>query len=423
MINMEVHMDIRSLKREGYTIRAIARKLGIHRNTVKKYLQSPEAPQYRKRSNKPSLLDPYKQIIQDYLQQEPYSAMWLLERIRHQGYTGCYELVKQYASGIKGQQQRLAYIRFETEPGLQAQVDWGDFQVQELDGRITTVYIFVMVLGFSRAMYVEFVSQCTLEQFLDCHIRAFTYLGGVPAEILYDNMKHVVVGRTDGKPVFNSEFLHFAHHYGFQPKACPVQSPWVKGKVERPMDYLRERFWRGYDFRGIQKANQDALTWLANVAHQRVHGTHRQIVRERWEQEKPQLGGLPEKDYDTSLKVFRKVYKDCQVSYNTNRYIVPHTVVGKTIMLKVKDGVILFYDDDRLLVTYEEPDGKHQLVGDRGLYEQLKKDREHQQRKYDRQGKGKATRGLSTPSLYPQVQHRPLSDYEQYGTGGAAWSN
>lgn len=423
MINMEVCMNIVGLKRDGYSIRAIARKLGIHRNTVKKYLGCPEVPQYRRRSRSPSKLDPYKQLIKDYLDQEPYSATWLLDRLRLQGYTGGYELVKQYAREIKGQQMRLAYIRFETEPGRQAQVDWGDFQVQEADGSTTKVYVFVMVLGYSRAMYVELVERCTLEQFLDCHIRAFKYFGGVPAEVLYDNMKHVVIGRRDGAPVFNSEFLHFARQYEFQPKACPVQCPWVKGKVERPIDYVRNRFWRGYDFQGIRKANQDALIWLADVAHERIHGTHHQVVRERWEQEKPHLGGLPEKDYDTSLKVFRKVYKDCQVSYNANRYIVPHTVVGKTIMLKIKDGFIRFYDDDRLLATYQEPDGKHQVVGDRQFYEQLAKDRAQLGRKYGRSGKGKATRGLSTPSLYPQVQHRPLSEYERYGTGGAPWSN
>ena len=99
-----------------------------------------------------------------------------------------------------------------------------------------------MLLGYSRAKYVEFVDQCTLQTFMDCHINAFRYLKGVPAEIVYDNMKNVVIGRKGNKVIFNTELLYFAHHYGFQPKPCPPYSPWVKGKVERPMTYILERF-------------------------------------------------------------------------------------------------------------------------------------------------------------------------------------
>ena len=137
----------------------------------------------------------------------------------------------------------------------------------------------------------------------------------VPAETLYDNMKHVVIGRDNGKPTFNVEFLHFSKHYGFTPRLCPPYSPWVKGKVERPMHYLRESFWRGYAYRSLAQANLDVAAWLEETALQRVHGTLRQQVRLRWEQEIPFLNPLPASDYDTSLKFFRKVYKDCLISF------------------------------------------------------------------------------------------------------------
>ena len=224
-------------------------------------------------------------------------------------------------------------------------------------------------------------NRCTLESFLDGHIRAFHYLGGVPAEVLYDNMKHVVIRRLVGKVSFNPELLHFAHHYGFAPKACPPYAAWVKGKVERPVDYIRESFWRGYAFNELLSANRDLHHWLDTVANRRIHGTHRQPVIERWQQEKPQLGPLPATDYDTSLKLFRKVYKDCQVSYDTNRYLLPHTVVGKQVLLKVKNGTIHFFDDDRLLVSYAQAEGKHQLVGNPSFYEALKADKDLQRRK------------------------------------------
>lgn len=103
-------------------------------------------------------------------------------------------------------------MRFETEPARQAQVDWGDFQIQQEGGKITTIHAFVMVMGYSRALYVEFVERPTLEAFMDCHIHAFHFFGGIPQEVLYDNMKHVVTGKQNGRPVLNIEFLHFAHH-------------------------------------------------------------------------------------------------------------------------------------------------------------------------------------------------------------------
>lgn len=424
MITREGFMDIIAMHRSGLSVRAISRKLGLHRKTVKKHIEEDDFPRYHKRNRSVSILDPYKQMIKDYLEEDDYQGTWIFDRIKQRGYTGSYDTLKHYVAGIKEQKTRLAYIRFETEPGLQAQVDWGDFHIQEPEGRTTTVYAFVLVLGYSRGMYVEFVERCTLDVFMDCHIRAFGYLRGVPAEVLYDNMKNVVVGRQDnGRPAFNMEFLHFAHHYGFQPKAAPPYSPWVKGKVERPMDYIRERFWRGYTFSSIEKANEDMIAWLNETANKRLHGTHREAVRLRWAREIPHLGKLPYADYDTSLKVFRKVYKDCRLSYNGNHYGVPYRVVGKKVMLKIKGELISIYHDDELLASYREPKGKNNMIGDPAIYEQLKHDRTQLVRKYGKH-KGCSTRGLITDSLYADVSYRPLSEYNQYTTqGGVSWNS
>jgi transposase len=422
MIAKGVCMDIFALHRQGQSIRSIARKLGLHRNTVKKYLEREELPEYPKRKQRGSILLPYEQIIQDLLAEDAYQATWIFERIKQLGYQGGYDTVRHYVRGIKEQQSRLAYIRFETEPGRQAQMDWGEFQVAEPGDRMSSVYLFVLVLGYSRALYAEFVSHCTLEAFMDGHIRAFQYLGGVAAEILYDNMKNVVIRRSGGKVEFNVEFLHFAHHYRFQPVPCPPYSPWVKGKVERPIHYIRERFWRGYRFDSIARGNRDLLSWLNETANERVHGTHREPVRVRWQQEIPHLGPRPGVEYDTSINVVRKVYSDCQVSYNNNRYVVPHHVVGKKILLKIKDGVIRCYHDDELLATYQEPEEKGKTIGQPGLYEQLLQDIAQRRRKYRRR-KGKATRGLTTDSLFPQVEYRSLAEYDRIAQGGGLWTN
>jgi hypothetical protein len=267
-------------------------------------------------------------------------------------------------------------------------------------------------------MYVEFVERCTLETFMDCHLRAFRQLRGVPAEILYDNMKNVVIGRENGKPVFNVEFLHFSKHYGFTPRLCPPYSPWVKGKVERPMDYLRESFWRGYAYRSLAQANADVVTWLAETAHQRIHGTHRQKVQLRWEEEIPHLAPLPASDYDTSLKFFRKVYKDCLISFGGNRYFVAVHVVGRKVLLKVKNGALRIYHDADLLAAYLIPETKGRTIGI-----PPRPHRTPQQLPRYGRDKGKATRGLVTDTLYPEVHQRPLAEYDRYAAGGALWSN
>jgi len=421
MISTEAFMDILALYRQGHSMRWISKKLGIHRDTVKKYIEQKKQPQYSKQKRRVSVLSPYHDMIQSWLEQDDYRATWIFDKVKELGYTGGYDTVRYFVRKVKKQKAQSAYIRFETEPGRQAQMDWADFKILNPDGSSFFVYLFIMILGYSRAMFTWFVDRCSLQAFMDSHIAAFHYLGGVPAEILYDNMRHVVTVTRTGRH-FNPEVVDFSTHYGFSPQACPPYSPWVKGKVERPIDYIRERFWRGYRFESIQQANRDLLTWLDTVANQREHGTHKLSVNQRRQDEKSFLGPLPAADYDTSIKVFRKVYRDCQVSYETNRYLLPHTAVGKQVLLKIKNSTIRFYHDDQLLVAYNLAQGKHQFVGHRFFYEQLRKDREQNKRKYGR-SKGAATRGLTTSSLFPQVMYRPLSDYDRLVEGGVSWNN
>jgi transposase len=422
MINTEVFMDILALHRQGYSMRWIAKKLGIHRNTVKKYITKKKQPHYQKQKRRESILSPFYQVILDWLDQDDYRATWIFDHLKDIGYTGGYDTVRYFVKNIKKQKAGLAFIRFETHPGRQAQMDWADFKILNDNGTSFFVYLFLMVLGFSRAMFACFVDRCSLQTFMDSHIAAFHYLGGVPAEIVYDNMRNVIVSDKTGHRHYNPELVDFATHYGFTPETCPAYSPWAKGKVERPIDYIRERFWRGYRFESIEKANTDLYYWLEAVANQRIHGTHRLPVNQRWHQEAAHLGPVPSKDYDTSVKVFRKVYKDCLVSFDTNRYVLPHQLVGKYVMLKVKNNTIRFFHDDQLIATYQAPEGKHGLIGEHRFYEALKRDQDQLARKYGR-NKGAATRGLINASLFPQVMHRPLADYDRLVQGGASWNS
>jgi len=223
------------LRRKGLSQRKIARKLGISRNTVKKYPDNPElAGEHRRIRKRKSLLDPYRDNIKAWLEEDmDYTATWIYDRLSAMGFSGSYEIVKRRVSGIKSERQKIAYMRFETEPGYQEQVDFGEFQAERADGSVKKLYLFSMILWYSRKIYGELVERCDLPTFLDCHIRAFEYFGGVQEQLLYDRMKNVFIGKIAGKKKFNDTLLRFALHYGFKPEGAPAYAAWVKGKVER----------------------------------------------------------------------------------------------------------------------------------------------------------------------------------------------
>jgi transposase len=412
-------LDIFTLSRKGLTQRAIARKLGISRTTVQKYQDQPHlalASSFgRKRK---SQLDAFADNIEAWINEDPfYTATWIYDRLRCMGFAGSYEIVKRRVSKIKNKRQAVAYMRFETEPGYQAQVDFGEFQIDHGCGCIEKLYLFAMILGYSRKIYAQFVQRCDLPSFLDCHINAFAHFGGVPHQCLYDRMKNVFVGKLAGKIKFNDTLVGFALHYCFEPVVAPAYAAWVKGKIERPFSFIREGFWRGYSFIDIDTANRDLGIWLAQK-DQRVHGTTHEVVAERFEREKPHLLQLPPKHFDTSYRIYRKVAKDCTVRFEANSFVVPHTLVGKQLVLRVKENTMRIFDDDRLVVTYAIPDTKGNLVQDKRFYQALRNDQQMNQRKYHNgpRGKGRAKRTISPqkPLYDMDVWVRPVSDYDRY---------
>ena len=417
-------MDIFTLKGKGLSQRKIARKLGISRNTVKKYLENPEFPDSQKRKGKrKSLLDSYIGNIEAWLSEDIfYSGTWIYDRLSNMGFSGSYEIVKRKVHELKAERQKIAYMRFETEPGYQAQVDFGEFQVENADGSIKKFYLFSMILGYSRRMYGELIERCDLPTFLDCHMRAFEFFGGVPEEILYDRMRNVFISKIAGRSKFNDTLIGFALHYGFKPEVAPSYAAWVKGKVERPYSFIREGFWRGYGFVCLETANRDLQAWLAKK-EKRIHGTTHEVVCLRFTRETPHLNALPRQAFDTSYRVYRKVHKDCTVRFESNSYVLPHTLVGKEIILRVKDGIIRIFSDNSLIVTYEIPEGKGHLIQDKRFYEALRKDHEMNRRKYNHvkrsKGRAKHTISLLKPLYDMDVEIRPMAIYDH--AAGEEW--
>jgi len=417
-------LDILILKKKGLSQRKIARKLGISRNTVKKYLENLEFPDSQKKKGKrKSLLDPYIGNIDAWLSEDIfYTGTWIYDRLSNMGFSGSYEIVKRKVHELKTERQKIAYMRFETEPGCQAQVDFGEFQVENADGSIKKFYLFSMILGYSRRIYGGLIERCDLPTFLDCHIRAFEFFGGIPEEILYDRMRNVFISKIAGRSKFNDTLMGFALHYGFKPEVAPSYAAWVKGKVERPYSFIREGFWRGYGFVCLETANRDLHAWLEKK-ERRIHGTTHEVVCLRFAREIPHLNALPRQAFDTSYRVYRKVHKDCTVRFASNSYVVPHTLVGKEIILRVKDGMMRIFSDNSLIVTYEIPEGKGHMVQDKRFYEALRKDHEMNRRKYNhvKRSKGRARHTISPlkPPYDMDVEVRPMAIYDH--AAGEVW--
>jgi len=421
MLRREKVMDVAFYQRQGLSQRGIAERLGIHRKTVKRSLENRGEYKPYDTSNRHALLVPHRDRILAWLEEDDYSGSWMHDRLVAQGYTGSLRTLQRFLRREGKKLLRKAFLPFETEPGRQAQVDFGEFALLDGEGRkVGRVYLFLMVLGYSRKKYAEILLRPDLTSFLDAHRRAFEFFGGVPSEILYDCMKNVVIRLGGGEPKWNDTFFSFAGHYGFAPRLCPPYASWVKGKVERPIRFIREGFWRGYRFVALPEANRDLLAWLLGK-EQMIHGTTHQTIAERFEGERASLGPLPPTAFDTSDRFFRMVGKDCCVHFGCNRYMLPHRAVGRKVILRVKDGVIRAYDGPELLTAYEIRAGKGHLVAHPHLIEALRKDQEQLRMKYRRPTgghKGAArTIGLVGTPWQVAVQKRDIGVYTALAGG------
>jgi transposase len=302
MVGGEAALEIRVLHRHGKGIREIAREMGSARNTVRRYLRDESAGRYKRRPPRPTKLDPFKDYVVERLSSaapERIPASVLLRELRERGYTGGYTMLKALVAVLKPKEAAAPIIRFETGPGEQMQVDWA--VIRRGSNRLS---VFVATLGWSRASYVEFVTDERLETLIEAHENAFLAFGGTPREVLYDNMRTVVLQRDGygrGRHRFHPGFLDFARHCGFRPRLCAPYRAQTKGKVERFIRYMRESFWVPLSSRLAQEglivdreiANLAIKRWLREVANARIHGTTGAIPAERLVSERLQLQPVP----------------------------------------------------------------------------------------------------------------------------------
>lgn len=420
MVQVEERFMIQELFRNGVSISEIARRTGRDRKTVRGVINAPLMPVVKARPARARKLDPFVMYLEKRIEQGVLNAEKLYQEIRSRGYTGKARTVRQFVQPRRAPRQPVATVRFETEPGQQAQVDWASFGTIDHFGRQRRLYAFVMTLGWSRAMYIEFTVSMDATWWLRCHLHAFHYFGGVPREVLHDNLKTAVLERTaDGIVHWHPRYLDFARYYGFSPHACQPYRAQTKGKVESGVKYVRGNFWPGLFFDDLADLNRQGWGWLDNVANVRVHGTTGEIPFSRLRQEALQpLDGKP--DYDTSLVCYRRSTRDCLVSYEGNYYSVPASHARQRLLLKETErGELGIYAlDGRELARHSVLTGHRQHSITASHYQTLRVNGPTRQRPGAVQEVGHVAPARMPDA--PSVEKRALYQYEAWAEVTAA---
>jgi len=270
---------IHELSAQGKSIHAIARELGIARNTVRRYLRGkPEAVPRPKRG---SVLDPYKTQIQSFMQEDHlYNCEVMLERLREQGYKGNGTILRDYVRPFRPRNVgHQPVMRYETKPGEQMQYDWGEVHYEH-KGQDHKLYGFTAVLSYSRMRFITFVKRCDTPTMIRCMMEAFEYFAGLPKAALTDRMKSVFLQMEDEVPKWNPLFADFMASLGVAPRVCRPFKPQTKGKIERTVGVIKKGFWPGVRFRDIDDLNEQARAWCDRL-NQKVHRTTRCVPLDR----------------------------------------------------------------------------------------------------------------------------------------------
>jgi len=262
---------------EGKPIRELARDLGVARNTVRKYLRG--APRAHERPRRGSQLDPYKDQIRVWVERDHLvNCETIVERLRERGYTGGKTIVKDFVHPLRPARRGQApVIRYETPPGTQMQVDWGEF-VYEQDGVRRKVYGLAIVLGYSRVRHVTFMRRCDAPSLIRGLLAAWTYCGGLPELVLTDRMKTVLLALDGPTPQWHPLFADFLATVGVVPKVCKAYTPQTKGKVERAVGVIKADFWPGVTFTDLADLNRQAQAWCDRRNRRVNRTTHQRPV-------------------------------------------------------------------------------------------------------------------------------------------------
>jgi transposase len=327
---------------EGLGVRTIARRLSMSRKTVRRLLGKERPTARPKQEPRTSILDPFMPVIRDLLRETPeMKAPSILERLRPLGYSGGVSILRDQVRKLRPGGQREAFLTLDFVPGRAVQVDWADFGFA-LPGCPRRVNAFVMALCYSRYLYIEFTLSQSMGSFLRCLERGLAFFGGTTVVDIFDNMKTVV--QDPKHQVFNPRFLQYAAARGFAGVACNPGKGNEKGRVERPIGFIRERFWPGRRFGDLLDLNVQATAWRDDFANNRVHEMTGKVPSLVFENvEKALLKPALTSPFDTDEVLAASVTKSYRITFDRNRYSVPSRLVGQSVIVRASDDRVAIF--------------------------------------------------------------------------------
>lgn len=364
MITPEQKAKIRRLFHgEHWKIGTIAAELGVHPDTVRAALQTERF--LRGPAPRAALTDPYLDFIRGTLEQHPrLRATRLYQMLRDRGYRGSVVQLRRVVALLRPPKQE-AFLRLSTLPGEQAQADWASFGTVTIGRAVRRLSCFVLTLSFSRALYLEFFLDQSLENFLLSHVHAFTDWRGCPRTILYDNLKAVVLERCGRAIRFHPRLLELCGHYHFAAQPCRPFRGSEKGRVERAIQYIRHSFFAARPFTNLADFNRQALRWRDTVAHQRpAPGDDARTVAELFTEERPQLLPLPAHPFDCDVVRTVRSDKTIYVRFDLNDYSIPPTAVRRPLTLVANADTVRLLDGPRELAHHRRSYDRHQRIED-----------------------------------------------------------
>ena len=365
MLKYEAYCQIRDhLTRQHLSVAQTARALGLDVRTVAKWA---DVESFRPRTavkRRSSKLDAHKGQIVRWLDAHPYSAQQIYQRLCALGFEGGITLVKDYVQRIRPRAP-AAFLKLDFAPGEVAQVDWGEYGSIAVGSTRRRLSFFLMVLAYSRRMYLEFTVSETMVFFLQCHERAFAAFGGVPERIMVDNLKSAVLSRFVGQaPVFNPKYLDFSRHWGFEISACNVRSGNEKGRVENGVGYVKKNFLAGLELADFSSLQPAAQLWVDSIADVRLHAATQQRPIDRFADEREHLQRLNPAGFDLATVHSVRATKQFRVALESNHYSVPARYAGQRLILKAYADHVCIYDRDQLLARHRRSMDRHQDIED-----------------------------------------------------------
>jgi transposase len=345
---------------EKWRVGTIARQLQVHHGTVQRVLRRAGVP-LAQRSARTSKVDPYLPFIHQTLERFPtLTASRVYAMVRERGYRGSPDHFRHIIAMHRPRRAAEAYLRLTTMPAESGQVDWGHFGHLQIGRARRALMAFVMVLSWSRQVFLQFFLDARMESFLRGHIAAFQAWNGLPRILLYDNLASVVLGRQGDAVQFNPTLLEFAGHYRYEPRPVAPARGNEKGRVERAIRYVRESFFAARTFADLADLNAQAALWCNGQAADRICPANRELrVRQAFEHEQLQLLPLPDNPFNTDDVVAVHVGKTPYARFDLNDYSVPHTYVQRTVTVRATPARVGILDGLAVIAEHPRTAGGH----------------------------------------------------------------